>query len=270
MAYGRQPKYRKVHQHGTDMHARKSMGQHFLNNEGIIQDIVAALPIKVQAQVLEIGPGPGALTSLLLAIPEIDFKCIELDFEKVAFLEQTFPQLKDKIIQGDFLKKDPPFEGDFEIIGNFPYNISTQIIFKVLDWRTQVNSCVGMFQKEVAQRIAAKHGNKNYGIQSVLTQIFYDVEYLFDVAAEHFIPPPNVVSGVIRLVRNNNPYKVENYEHFKSFVKIAFSQRRKTLRNCFKSYLAEEQLKDEIFNKRCEQLSVADFVAFYNQLWLNK
>jgi 16S rRNA (adenine1518-N6/adenine1519-N6)-dimethyltransferase len=186
-----------------------------------------------------------------------------LDFEKVAYLKTTYPDLADKIIQGDFLHALPPFESSFKIAGNFPYNISTQIVFKVLDWRNQVTELTGMFQKEVAQRIASAHGNKNYGILSVLTQCYYEVEYLFDVDANSFTPPPKVVSGVIKMKRKNEPDQIEDYLGFKKFVKAAFNQRRKTLRNGFKSILSPEILKEEIFNKRAEQLSVQEFIELY-------
>lgn len=245
-----------------DYTLKKSLGQHFLHDESVCEKIVQALSPAIQ-QLLEIGPGGGALTKYLLELPIPHYKCIELDKEKVDYLIRTYPVLKDKIEHDDFLQAEIPFEGCFSVIGNFPYNISTQIIFKVLDWRDQVDEVVGMFQKEVALRIASKHGSKNYGIMSVVTQCFYDIEYLFDVPNTCFTPPPNVVSGVIKLKKNNNPYQIEDYTKFKSFVKIAFSQRRKTLRNCFKSYLPAEKLLDQVFNKRAEQLSVADFVEFY-------
>ena len=175
--------------------------------------------------------------------------------------------LKGRIIHDDFLLAEKPFDGQFNIIGNFPYNISTQIVFKILEWRDDVDEVVGMFQKEVAQRIASKHGNKTYGILSVLTQCYYDLEYLFDVPATSFTPPPKVVSGVIRLKRNNNPYQIEDYNKFKTFVKVAFNQRRKTLRNGLKAILPADKLLDEVFNKRAEQLSVQEFVGLFHSLY---
>jgi 16S rRNA (adenine1518-N6/adenine1519-N6)-dimethyltransferase len=259
-----------VEQQGQSLHARKSMGQHFLHNRAIIDDMIAAIPEKENHQILEVGPGPGALTSHLIRNKNITFLCIELDSEKVDFLRKTYPKEESKIIHGDFLKMQPPFEDAFSVIGNFPYNISTQIIFRVIDWRDQVDICIGMFQKEVAKRIASKHGCKDYGIQSVLTQIYYDVTYLFDVGPEQFTPPPKVQSGVIKLIRNDNPFKILDYLDFKTFIKAAFSQRRKTLRNCFKSFLSQEILSDVQFNNRAEQLSVADFVDLYNRVWLKK
>ncbi len=238
------------------------MGQHFLNDENVCLKIVDAIG-EPQGLLLEIGPGGGAITKYLKDLPFEQYLCIELDFEKVAYLQKTYPDLADKIIQGDFLHASPPFESSFKIAGNFPYNISTQIIFKVLDWRNQVTELTGMFQKEVAQRIASEHGNKNYGILSVLTQCYYEVEYLFDVDANAFTPPPKVVSGVIKMKRKNKSDQIEDYLGFKKFVKLAFNQRRKTLRNGFKSILSPDILKKEIFNKRAEQLSVQEFIEFY-------
>lgn len=244
---------------------KKSLGQHFLHDEGICQQIVGALAYNSK-NVVEIGPGGGALTKYLLQIPFEKFKCIELDTEKVMWLHKTYPALKDKIENVDFLHAKRPFDSPFSIIGNFPYNISTQIVFKILEWKEDVNEVVGMFQKEVAVRIASKHGNKDYGILSVLTQCFYEVEYLFDVPASCFTPPPKVVSGVIRMKQSGNPYGIENYDKFRKFVKAAFSQRRKTLRNSLKSYLPSEKLQGDIFSKRAEQLSVTEFVELFKQV----
>jgi 16S rRNA (adenine1518-N6/adenine1519-N6)-dimethyltransferase len=241
---------------------KKSMGQQFLHDENVCLKIVDAIG-EPEGLLLEIGPGGGAITKYLKDLPFEQYRCIELDFEKVAYLKTTYPDLADKIIQGDFLHALPPFESSFKIAGNFPYNISTQIVFKVLDWRNQVTELTGMFQKEVAQRIASAHGNKNYGILSVLTQCYYEVEYLFDVDANSFTPPPKVVSGVIKMKRKNEPDQIEDYLGFKKFVKAAFNQRRKTLRNGFKSILSPEILKEEIFNKRAEQLSVQEFIELY-------
>lgn len=243
---------------------KKSLGQHFLHDETICKQIVDALDTSIQ-KLIEIGPGGGALTKYLLQTPFEEFKCIELDTEKVIWLIKHFPSLQDRIENIDFLLAEKPYEGDFAVIGNFPYNISTQIVFKILDWKENVSDVVGMFQKEVAQRIASKHGNKDYGILSVLTQCYYEVEYLFDVPASCFTPPPNVVSGVLRMKRNNNPYQIENYDKFRRFVKAAFSQRRKTLRNSLKSYLPADKLQGDVFSKRAEQLSVLEFVDLYNQ-----
>jgi 16S rRNA (adenine1518-N6/adenine1519-N6)-dimethyltransferase len=245
---------------------KKSLGQHFLHDESICKMIVESINEKTK-NLLEIGPGAGALTKYLIDMPFENYQCIEIDKEKMDYLHQEYPILKDRIIHDDFLVAELPFEGTFTIVGNFPYNISTQIVFKILDWEHHVDEMVGMFQKEVAQRIASNHGSKNYGIMSVITQCYYDVEYLFDVPASSFTPPPMVVSGVIRLTRNNNPYKIIDYKKFKAFVKIAFSQRRKTLRNCFKSYLTAAQLGKPLFDKRAEQLSVSQFVDLYDEIY---
>jgi 16S rRNA (adenine1518-N6/adenine1519-N6)-dimethyltransferase len=213
---------------------------------------------------VEVGPGGGALTKYLVKIPNIDFRAIEIDDEKVAFLTKTYPALADKIIHKSILDMDAPFDGAFTLIGNFPYNISTEIVFKVLDWKTQVECMIGMFQKEVAQRLAAKPGSKVYGVTSVLVQAYFDVEYLFDVPPEAFEPPPKVVSGVLRLVPRtpDNPTPAMRSERdFKILVKTAFNQRRKQLRNGLKPLFTPDVLADTIFTKRAEQLSVEDFAA---------
>jgi 16S rRNA (adenine1518-N6/adenine1519-N6)-dimethyltransferase len=211
---------------------------------------------------VEVGPGGGALTKYLVKIPNIDFRAIEIDDEKVAFLSKTYPALTDKIIHKSILDIDAPFDGAFTLIGNFPYNISTEIVFKVLDWKEQVECMVGMFQKEVAERVASKPGSKVYGILSVLMQAFYDVEYLFTVPEHVFEPPPKVKSGVIRLKRNSIERLSCDEKLFKTVVKMAFGQRRKTLRNSLKPLLNEKNVdaSGDIFNLRPEQLSVAQFV----------
>lgn len=245
---------------------KKSLGQHFLHNEQICVDIVESLSTNA-THVLEVGPGAGAITKYLMKKPFTFYQCIELDKEKVDYLHHHYPELKGKIINADFLHMEKPNLDSFSIIGNFPYNISTQIIFKVLEWREQVDEVVGMFQKEVATRIASKHGNKDYGILSVLSQCYYDIEYLFDVAPESFTPPPKVVSGVIRLKKKQEPLLQGDYDKFKTFVKVAFNQRRKTLRNGLKSILPPEKLTHELFNKRAEQLSVQEFVDLFNSFY---
>jgi 16S rRNA (adenine1518-N6/adenine1519-N6)-dimethyltransferase len=242
---------------------KKQLGQHFLHDENVCQKIVEGLGPNIK-NLLEIGPGGGAITKYLMHLPVENFLCIELDKENIDYLNKTYPELQGKISHDDFLDAALPFQEHFSIIGNFPYNISTQIIFKVLDWKDYVDEVVGMFQKEVAERIASKHGSKSYGIMSVIVQCFYDIEYLFDVPASSFTPPPKVTSGVIRLTRNNNPYTIADEKKFKTFVKAAFNQRRKTLRNSLKSILPAEKLQDEIFAKRAEQLSVQQFVDLYN------
>lgn len=245
---------------------KKSLGQHFLRDEQMSRKIVQALPVIPGQQVLEVGPGAGAITRYLIEIPGITFKAVELDTEKVQYLEQTYPAIKGRIINQSFLEMQPPFEGPFSIIGNFPYNISTQIMFRVLDWKDQVPQVVGMFQKEVAQRIAAGHGNKDYGILSVLIQAWYRVEYLFEVHEQCFNPPPKVKSAVIRLTRLEQQYDIANERKFFTLVKTAFNQRRKQLRNPLKGLFDKTYLQDSIFSKRAEELSVADFVALSHKM----
>jgi 16S rRNA (adenine1518-N6/adenine1519-N6)-dimethyltransferase len=238
---------------------KKSLGQHFLNDVQICLQIKAALEDAPIDQLLEIGPGAGALTQHILDLPKQAFKAVELDREKVAYLLHTYPQLEGKLINEDFLETAIPFEGQFTLVGNFPYNISTQIVFRVLDWKEQVPVMIGMFQKEVAERIAAKPHSKAYGILSVLTQAFYEVEYLFDVPPTAFTPPPNVMSGVIRLKRKNTFPEFSSIKSFYHIVKMAFGQRRKMLRNPLKPYFTIEQLQDPIFTKRAENLTYQDF-----------
>ena len=240
---------------------KKSLGQHFLKDENVCKRMVEELQKSPFKQLLEVGPGGGALTKYLLKIPEIDFKAVELDDEKVTFLEKTYPAIKGKIIHADFLNIAPPFEGEFSIIGNFPYNISTQILFKIVEWKQQVPFAIGMFQKEVAERAASKEGNKVYGVLSVLAQAFYNIEYLFDVEPSCFNPPPKVTSGVIRLTRRANIPAMKSERAFFNLVKTAFNQRRKTLRNAVKSLFSADTLKDALFDKRAEVLSVEDFAA---------
>ena len=240
---------------------KKSLGQHFLKDENICRKIVSALQEEEFTQLLEVGPGGGALTQHLLNIPGVDFKAVELDDEKVQFLLKEYPAIAGKIIHKSFLDIDPPFEGAFTVIGNFPYNISTQILFKILDWKDQVPVAVGMFQKEVAQRIAAPPGNKVYGVLSVLVQAFYNVKYLFDVNEQCFHPPPKVKSGVIKLYRRTDVPEMKSEQYFFNLVKTAFNQRRKTLRNAVRGLFSPDFLTEDIFNKRAEQLSVEDFAA---------
>ncbi len=240
---------------------KKSLGQHFLKDETIINKIVEALQEHPFKNLLEVGPGTGALTKHLVNLPGIHFKAVELDDEKVIYLEKLFPSIKDKIIHQSFLDIDKPFEEPFTVIGNFPYNISTQILFKVLDWKDDVPVVIGMFQKEVAERAASGPGNKVYGVLSALIQAYYDVEYLFDVPPASFNPPPKINSGVIRLTRRKEILKVRSDRSYWVLVKTAFNQRRKTLRNAVKSLFDPEILQDEIFNLRAEALSIEDFAA---------
>ena len=243
------------------MQLKKSLGQHFLKDESIINKIVNELQKESFQNLLEVGPGGGALTKRLIEIPNVNFKAVELDDDKIEYLKNTYPVLKDKIIAKSFLDIDPPFEEPFTVIGNFPYNISTQILFKVLDWKEQVPVVIGMFQKEVAQRAASKEGSKVYGVLSVLIQAFYEVEYLFDVSNQCFNPPPKVQSGVIKLKRRKEELNIKSEKAFRLLVKTAFNQRRKMLRNGVKGLFTPEFLQDEFFNKRAEALSVEDFAA---------
>ena len=238
---------------------KKSLGQHFLKDENICRKIIAAVKKTDFTHLLEIGPGGGALTKYLINLPDIDLKAVEIDDEKVAFLGNTYPALKGRIIHKSILDIGPPFEGKFAVVGNFPYNISTQILFKILDWKEQIQFVVGMFQKEVAQRIAAKEGNKVYGVTSVLVQAFFEVNYLFDVSEGSFTPPPKVKSGVIRMTPRSSPLHLKSTAQFILLVKTAFSQRRKTLRNACKQLFDPIVLAEPLFDKRAEQLSVSQF-----------
>lgn len=245
---------------------KKSLGQHFLKDENVCRRIVEELTKHPFQNLLEVGPGGGALTKYLIQLPNVHFKAVELDKEKVLYLTQTYPVLQDKIIHQSFLEIDKPFEEAFTVVGNFPYNISTQILFKILDWEGAVECVIGMFQKEVAQRIAAKEGSKVYGVTSVLIQAFYDVEYLFDVSEKSFTPPPKVMSGVIRLLPRKKPLEMKSRNSFFNLVKTAFNQRRKTLRNACKGLFDSETLQQPIFNKRAEQLSIEDFAGLSFQM----
>jgi len=243
--------------------AKKYLGQHFLKEEEIAEKIAASLTEKGYKNVLEIGPGMGVLTKYLLQ-KKYTTSVIEIDTESVEYLKAHFLNLSDRIISKDFLKiklSDYFGENPLAIIGNFPYNISSQIIFKTLENRWQIPELSGMFQKEVAKRIASKPGNKVYGILSVLTQAFYEVEYLFTVPPTVFNPPPKVDSGVIRLIRKEIFELPASEKLFFKVVKLGFNQRRKTLRNSLKSFNLSDKLKqDVIFAKRPEQLSVEQFI----------
>jgi len=249
--------------------AKKHLGQHFLKDESIAQRIADTLNLEGYNEVLEIGPGMGVLTKYLLEKP-INTYVIEIDSESVVYLDENFPKLKDRIISKDFLKYNinEVFDGkQFAIIGNFPYNISTQIVFKALEYRDQIPEFAGMFQKEVAERICEKKGSKSYGILSVLAQAFYEAEYLFTVDENVFIPPPKVKSGVLRLRRKENYSLPCSEKLFFSVVKTAFQQRRKTLRNSLKTLNLSDNLReDAIFDLRPEQLSVEQFVSITQKI----
>ncbi len=249
--------------------AKKHLGQHFLKDESIAKDIADTLSLVGYEDVLEIGPGMGVLTKYMLDKP-INTYVIEIDDESVAYLDANYPKLKDKIISKDFLKYDinEVFKGkQFAIIGNFPYNISTQIVFKVLEYKAQIPEFAGMFQKEVAERICEKKGTKAYGILSVLAQAFYDVEYLFTVDENVFNPPPKVKSGVMRMRRKEDFSLPCSERLFFNVVKTAFQQRRKTLRNSLKTLNLSDNLKeDKLFNLRPEQLDYTEFIALTQKI----
>ncbi len=241
---------------------KKYLGQHFLKDLDIAKNIADSLTGKNYEKVLEIGPGMGVLTRFLLE-KDFEISVVEIDDDSIVYLQKHFAKLKDKIITGDFLKLNLSdyFTEDVAIIGNFPYNISSQIVFKILENKEQIPEMVGMFQKEVAKRITAVHGNKTYGIISILTQAFYDVAYLFDVPPHVFNPPPKVDSGVIRLTRKKDCTLPVDENFFRKVVKTAFNQRRKTLRNSLKSFNMSDKLREDvIFAQRPEQLSVLQFI----------
>jgi 16S rRNA (adenine1518-N6/adenine1519-N6)-dimethyltransferase len=255
----------------NQVRAKKHLGQHFLKDETIALDIVKGLKHTAHyKKVLEVGPGMGVLTKYLITESAYETHIIEIDRESIAYLKKSFPTLENRIIEGDFLKLDfnNLFQNEpFAVIGNFPYNISTEILFKVLDHKNQVPEVVGMFQKEVAERIASKPRNKTYGITSVLLQAFYDIDYLFTVHENVFNPPPRVKSAVIRLTRNAVQHLDCNEKLFKQVVKAGFNQRRKTLRNSIKAFkLKPEFLDHKYLTQRAEELSVADFVALTNMV----
>lgn len=247
---------------------KKHLGQHFLNDEEIAHNIVKAIQSN-NKNVLEIGPGMGVLTKYLLQQEELNFSVVEIDQESVIYLKKKFPKLN--IISGDFLQLplNQIYTEPFTIIGNFPYNISSQILFKILDHKDLCTEMVGMFQKEVAERVASKPGKKMYGILSVLLQAFYDIEYLFTVEEYHFTPPPQVKSAVIRMTLNPEKKLHCDPDLFKQVIKMAFNQRRKTLRNSLKSCTFQPEFKeDPIFNLRPEQLDVAQFESICNHIIL--
>lgn len=238
---------------------KKSLGQHFLIDEQVSLNIIEALNTHPFERLLEVGPGGGALTKYLLKIQGKELKFVEIDREKITWLTKTYPAIEGKIIEGSVLDIPIPFEKDFTVVGNFPYNISSQILFRMIDWKEHVPYMLGMFQKEVAERTAAKEGSKVYGVVSVLVQAFYQVEYLFEVSENCFNPPPKVKSAVIRLSRLSSPPAIKSERHLFMLVKAAFNQRRKTLRNATKALFEPMELTDPIFDKRAEQLSVQQF-----------
>lgn len=243
---------------------KKFLGQHFLTDLSVAQRIAETISA---GRVLEIGPGMGVLTQYLLKNKDIDLTAIELDRESVAYLQEWYPELH--LIEGDFLKLDLTElypEGEFCVIGNYPYNISSQIFFKVLEYKDRIPVCSGMIQKEVAERIASKPGKKAYGILSVLLQAYYDIEYLFTVNENVFAPPPKVKSAVVRVTRNRRQELGCDEQLFKQVVKTAFNQRRKQMRNSLMSLVGKDNplLSDPVFTKRPEQLSVEEFIELTN------
>ncbi len=249
---------------------KKYLGQHFLKDDGIARQIVSALSKNGYNNLIEIGPGTGALTKFLVQDKSVGFLVVEVDGEAVEFLRKTFPELRDKIIEEDFLKLDLELlfnkmgAGMMAIIGNFPYNISSQILFKVYENRDKVVEVVGMFQKEVAERISAVPKGRNSGILTILLQAFYKVDYLFTVNENVFSPPPKVKSAVIRIIRNEVKNLGCNEELFKQIVKTAFNQRRKKLSNALGTFLEKKNIlineRIDLFAKRAEQLTVQDFI----------
>jgi 16S rRNA (adenine1518-N6/adenine1519-N6)-dimethyltransferase len=248
---------------------KKQLGQHFLKDLGVAQDIADTVDACPGIPILEVGPGMGVLTQYLLEKGR-EVKVVELDGESVDYLRMHFPALDGRILAEDFLKLrlEEVFDGPFVLTGNYPYNISSQIFFKMLDYKDRIPCCTGMIQKEVAERIAAGPGSKTYGILSVLIQAWYSVEYLFTVHEHVFNPPPKVKSAVIRMTRNEVTSLGCNEVLFKQIVKTTFNQRRKQLRNSIQTILPKDNplSADPIFNKRPEQLSVAEFVELTNRV----
>lgn len=249
---------------------KKFLGQHFLKDKQIAERIVSSLLLQPGTnQVIEIGPGTGVLTQSLVLDPQIQLTLVEIDRESVTYLHEHYPALGEHIIEGDFLELNLAnrFADKLNIIGNFPYNISSQIFFKVLDNRDQVKQVVCMIQKEVADRIAEKEGSKTYGILSVLLQTYYNIEYLFKVPPGVFFPPPKVMSAVIRLVRNDRAKLDCDEQHYRRVVKQAFQNRRKTLRNALKILNLPTSISSlEIMDKRAEQLSVEQFIYLTKEI----
>ena len=263
---------RKQQQKDVDqgqVRAKKHLGQHFLKDENVAAKIAETLSYTGYDHLLEIGPGMGVLTKYLLQ-KEVDVHVIEIDTESVTYLEEHYPALEGKIHEKDFLKYDVSEiiqQDQFAIIGNFPYNISSQIVFKMLELRQFIPEFSGMFQKEVAQRICEKEGSKTYGILSVLVQAFYEAEYLFTVPPSVFNPPPKVDSGVLRLSRKKDFSLPCDEKLFFRVVKTAFQQRRKTLRNSLKSFNLPDDIKEDIiFTKRPEQLNTEQFIELTRKI----
>lgn len=254
----------------NSVRAKKHLGQHFLNDKNAAKRIADALDPKLGfTQVLEVGPGMGVLSDFLLQKEEFDTYLIDVDEESIEFLKDQYPQLGPRLIHGDFLALDfSQYFGDkIAVIGNYPYNISSQILFKILEERDRVVQMAGMFQKEVAERCVAKPGSKEYGILSVFLQAYYRVEYLFTVKAGAFNPPPKVLSGVMRMTRNSVSQLDCNEKLFWQVVKAGFNQRRKTLRNSLSAVVPKDKMSDNpLYELRAERLTVADFVTLTNEI----
>ncbi|AIM38712.1 16S rRNA methyltransferase [Sphingobacterium sp. ML3W] len=254
----------------STVRAKKHLGQHFLNDKNAAQKIVNALDPKLGfTQVLEVGPGMGVLSDFLLQNDAYETWMIDVDDESIEFLADKYPQLEHRLIHGDFLNLDfaQHFGEKMAIIGNFPYNISSQILFKILDERNRVVQMTGMFQKEVAERCTAKSGSKEYGILSVFLQAYYHVEYLFTVKAGAFNPPPKVLSGVIRMTRNERAALDCDEKLFWRVVKSGFNQRRKTLRNSLSAVVPKDKMSDNpLYELRAERLTVNDFIVLTNEI----
>ncbi len=248
------------------LHHKKKFGQHFLVNDSVLKNIILLIPPDYRGAIVEVGPGAGALTEPLLKYIEKNhnpFIALEIDDEKVNYLHKKYPDQKNKIVLHDFLETELPYE-EFLLIGNFPYNISTQILFKMIEWKEHIPCMIGMFQLEVAERICAIPRTKSYGITSVITQTFYTTELAFSLPPEDFDPPPKVSSAVIKCVRTSI-HSLHTPSRYIKFVKAGFAMRRKTLRNNFKGILDPEQLQDSVFDKRAEALSPDEWVDMYKK-----
>lgn len=250
-----------------EVRAKKALGQHFLTDQSIARGIVDALTVSEVKDVLEIGPGMGVLTQYLLQREDIDLKLVELDGESVDYLLTHFPGMQGRLYQADYLRLDihKLFPGAYRVIGNFPYNISSQIFFKILEDKDRVTQVVCMLQKEVAERLASGPGGRDYGILSVLLQTWYDIEYLFTVDENAFVPPPKVKSGVIRLWRNTRQTLECDWDIYKNIIKTTFGMRRKTIRNSIRQILSPDIIAQyeegaPLLDKRPEQLGVEDFI----------
>lgn len=241
----------------------KSLGQHFLQDENISRKIIQALGLAPGDTLLEVGPGLGALTKYVVAMPELDYYAVEIDREKVDYLQKQYPVLKEHLWHGDILKVSLPFARPFKLVGNFPYQITSGILFRVMEWKAYLQLVVGMVQKEVALRISSEPHQKAYGLMSVLLQTWFRIEYLFDVSPGCFFPPPRVQSAVIRLMPKTERPEIVDEKQYIRLVKMAFQQRRKMLRNALKNVFPVEMLQQPIFGQRAEELGWEDYLQLY-------